>query len=331
MADGDDTDPAFDADHVAVASGFRRASFPRRLATFAALDEAFAHAWLDHVARTLARPGLDRRTRLLTLVAQYTVTEAPEALEETVEAAIDAGVDPREALEVILQSYVYAGENRVGAAAEVFLDVVRRRGLLEDVQRRQLRKGDTRTDRDLDAERGTWAPGDRDHPRLPEFLHRYGWHGLSTGMRLRPGHPLGVAGTLDALDGDFLSIWLDTVQEAIYSRGVLDERTRLLCVIANCLAMGATHQAPRHMRVALRSGATPRELFEVIAQSCAVVGHPGIMPLAFDDLVTLLDEVGRLREMVDDDRIDEVRRITAARIAARHGTTDLQAGGGAAR
>lgn len=48
------------------------------------------------------------------------------------------------------------------------------------------------------------------------------------------------------------------------------------------------------------------------------------MPTTIDDLVTILDDEGRLDELVAQDRIDEVRRIAAARIAKRHGVEEVQ-------
>ena len=313
----------FSEDELRIVEPYRPETFARRLETFAQLDEHFAANWLAHASRLLRRDQLDRRKRLLVFTGQYTMLGNQEALEETLEAAISADVDPRELLEVILQCYVYAGESVVEAAAGVFLTVVRRRGLLEKVQDAQLQLGATRSDRSLDQERQNWSDDDRDDPRTEELIERHGWYGISSGLRLRPGHHLNLLTTLEALDPEFLEIWVDTIYERMYTRRVLDDATRLLCVVGNCLAVGETHQSRRHMRGALRQGADPVEILEVIFQSTLAVGHPHLMPMTLDDLVTILDDEGRLDEVVDADRIDEVRRIASARIAKRDGVEEV--------
>jgi hypothetical protein len=77
------------------------------------------------------------------------------------------------------------------------------------------------------------------------------------------------------------------------------------------------------MRSALRSGATPKELLEVIFQTTGLFGHTHLMPAAIDDLVRIVDEEGRLDELAAPDRIDEVRRIVAARVASRGGVAEI--------
>ena len=313
----------FDDDEIRVVEPYRPATFARRLATFAALDEHFAQNWLSHATRLLGRDQLDRRKRLLVFTGQYTMLGNREALEETLEAAISADVDPRELLEVILQCYVYAGESVVEDAAGVFLAVVRRRGLLTEVQDRQLRDDATRRGRSLEEERCSWSDDDREDPRTEDLIERHGWYGISSGLRLRPGHHINLLDTLEALDPEFLEIWVDTIYERMYTRRVLDDATRLLCVVGNCLAVGETHQSRRHIRGALRQGADPVEILEVIFQSTLTVGHPNLMPMTLDDFVTILDDEGRLDEVVGADRIDDIRRIAEVRIAKRHGVEEV--------
>ena len=73
----------------------------------------------------------------------------------------------------------------------------------------------------------------------------------------------------------------------MYARRVLDDRTRIICVVGNTLAAGEQHQSRRHMRSALRSGATPKELLEVIFQTTGLFGHTHLMPAAIDDLIRI--------------------------------------------
>jgi alkylhydroperoxidase/carboxymuconolactone decarboxylase family protein YurZ len=287
---------------------------------FERLDPHFAELSSTHLSRLLSRPQLDSRTRFLILTGQYTVTGRHDQLEVTIEAALDAGVRSTELLEVILQCYVYTGPWVVAAAGEVYLQVLERGPDLGDDLSAFVDDGSSRS---LEEERASWSEADRDDPRLPALIDRYGWQGISTGLRLRPRHHLNLAATLDALDPDFLETWLDAIYGGMYTRGVLDDRTRVICVVGNTLAAGEQHQSRRHMRSALRSGATPRELLEVIFQTTGLFGHTHLMPAAIDDLVRIVDEEGRLDELVGPDRIDEVRRIVAARVISRQSVAEI--------
>jgi alkylhydroperoxidase/carboxymuconolactone decarboxylase family protein YurZ len=286
---------------------------------FERLDPEFARVWSHHVSSLLSRPQLDLRTRLLILVGQYTMTGQLAPLEETIGVALRNDVAPGDVLEIILQCYVYAGQWPVSAAAEVFERVLDATPGAADA----LEHDRPERERDLDAERAGWSASDREDPRLPGFLERYGWQGIATGLRIRPGHHINMLDTIDALDPHFLQTWLDTVYQGMYSRGRLDDRTRIICVVGNTLAVGETHQSRRHMRSALRAGATARELLEVIIQTTAIFGHPYVMPMALDDLVRIADDEGRLDELLEADRIDDVRRIAAARAARRSGIQEM--------
>jgi alkylhydroperoxidase/carboxymuconolactone decarboxylase family protein YurZ len=287
---------------------------------FERLDPKFAELSSTHLSRLLNRPGLDARTRLLVLTGQYTTTGRHGPLEDTIESAIDAGVRSSDVLEVILQCYVYTGPWQVAAAAEVYLRVLERRPeAAEDLSPRV----DDGAGRNLEEERAGWHEADRDDPRLASLIDRYGWLGISNGLRLRPRHHLNLDATLDALDPDYLQTWLDAIYGGMYARGVLDDRTRIICVVGNTLAAGEQHQSRRHMRSALRNGATPREMLEVILQTTGLFGHTHLMPAAIDDLIRITDEEGRLDELLAADRIDEVRRIVAARAASRHGIAEI--------
>jgi alkylhydroperoxidase/carboxymuconolactone decarboxylase family protein YurZ len=300
---------------------FRPQTYGRRAELFEDLDPSFAHTWSRHVGRLLSRPGLDARRRSLIFVSQFTMLGNVEALEELLEGAIGRGMDPVELLEAMLQCYTYAGESKVEAAASVFRAVATRTGRIDEVRRR-TRARTTPPPPDLESLRAQWPERDRCDPRVDTLVDRYGSDGLLTGLALRPGHIINLATTLDAVDPDFLRTWLSTVHAGLYSRGVIDHGTRLLCTIGVCFAVGETHQSRRHMRNALREGVTPSELLEVIFQSMATVGHPGLMPMAIDDLILIADDMGRLEELVSAERLAEVRAITDARVERRSGTDD---------
>lgn len=286
---------------------------------FGRLDPAFEHVWRTHITRLLTRPGLDVRTRFLILTAQYTVTKMPAQLEENVVAGIDAGVPASDMLEVILQCYVYTGPWVVATGCEAFERALATRPDAADDLTTRIADN---SERSLDDERPTWGAADQVDPRVERLLETYGWHGFSSGLRLRPGHHINLVDTLDALDPDFAQAWLDSVYDGMYSRKVLDDRTRLLSVVGATLALGETHQSRRHMRAALRSGATAKELLEVIIHTTAIFGHPHLMPAALDDLIRIADDEGQIDELLAADRIDGIRSIVTARVARRGGIQD---------
>src|SRR5688500_10913595 len=78
----------------------------------------------------------------------------------------------------------------------------------------------------------------------------------------------------DELDPHYTKLWLDFVYGGLYARGVLDERTRHLVVIAQFIAQDDTEMLESHMRSALEHGATPREILEVTFQTTVYVGYP---------------------------------------------------------
>lgn len=307
-----------------VGPTFYPRGYDQRRAQLQHLDPQFASIWETYLTGLLGRDVLDLRTRLLVLVGQYTMRENTEALAETIEAALAADLDIREILEVILQCYVYGGEFTVLRGVDVFSEVVEAAGRLDEVADRGLPEGAHHAGRDEEIEKNTWAEADRNDPRMAQLLERYGWERLTDGVRLRPGSLINVLSFFDIIDPDFLRLWLDVVWSGMYGRRVLDDRTRIICIVANCIAAGDTFQYTRHMQGALREGATPKELLEVVLQSCHLFGHPLMIGVVINDLFRLLDELGRLEEALDDpSRVDEVRRVFQARIAMRNTVKDL--------
>jgi alkylhydroperoxidase/carboxymuconolactone decarboxylase family protein YurZ len=59
-----------------------------------------------------------------------------------------------------------------------------------------------------------------------------------------------------------------------YNRGRLDDRTRVLVIIGECVVSDEAVQLPNHIRSALRVGATPAEIWEVILQAHIYAGMP---------------------------------------------------------
>ena len=272
-------------------------TFARRLTQRDRLDQHFTQLWLDFAISGMSRrPALDTRTRLLVLVGQYTMAKSHAALEDTVRAALAAGVKPREILEIILQCVVYGGHTTVEPAIEVFHRLAEELGLLEELRASQLpRDGNDRT-RSYDVERLTWHPDDLADPRCAGLMQRHGWLAVGRGLTMRPRHHLNVLAWLDTMDPEFAGLWVKFCYQGMYSRGVVDDKTRLLCMVGDCLAVGEATQARGHMRGAMRNGASPREVMEVILQTCVNFGMPPMLH-ALENFVEIMAEDGRLAEI----------------------------------
>ena len=50
------------------------------------------------------------------------------------------------------------------------------------------------------------------------------------------------------MDPQLADLWVKFCYGAMYSRGIVDDKTRLLCMIGDCLAVGEETQARGHMR-----------------------------------------------------------------------------------
>jgi len=262
----------------------------KRLEQRSKLDPAFAHAYLRYAARLLGRPTLDVRTRLLVMTGQFTMGRRPARLRETIVAAINQKLDLREVLEVILQCAIYGGESIVDEPLEIFTEEVSKAGLLDQVSSRGLRVGERAASRDQKEERARWHPEDAADPRADKLIEKYGWHGISIALVLRPRHTLNNAEFLGGLDEGFTQAFYDFGYSDMYGRLVLDHRTRLLCMVGNTLAIGEVVQTRHHMRTAIRQGASPREVLEVLFQSVLVVGHPNVVPERIKDLVAIVED-----------------------------------------
>jgi len=272
-------------------------SFERRVAQRDELDQNFTKLWLDFAISGMSRrPALDARTRLLVLVGQYTMAKSHPALEDTIRAAVAARVEPREILEIILQCTVYGGHTTVEPAIEVFHRVATELGLLEGLRASQLPPDGNDRKRSREEESKTWHPDDVADPRFNHLMERYGWLAAGRGLTLRPRHHLNILAWLDTIDPEFAGLWVRFCYQGMYSRGIVDDKTRLLCMIGDCLAVHEDTQAIGHMRGALRNGASPREVLEVVLQTCVNFGMPGMLK-ALEAFVGVMAQDGRLAEI----------------------------------
>ena len=272
-------------------------NFDRRVAERDSLDPHFTRAWIDFVMKGMyARKGLDTRTRLLVLVGQYTMAKSHAMLEDTIVAALKAKVDPREILEIVLQCAVYGGHTTVEPAIKVFHKVAKKMKLLAKLKKTALPLDGTNSRRSESAERARWHADDRADPRTEDLVKRHGWLAVSRGLVLRPKHHLNVLEFLDKIDPEFAGLWVRFCYGDMYTRGIVDDKTRLLCMIGDCLAVGEATQSRGHMRGAMRNGASPKEVLEVVLQTCVNFGMPGMLH-ALEMFVQIMHEDGRLAEI----------------------------------
>ncbi len=283
---------AFDAGRV-----MQPRTFERRVAQRDSLDQNFTRLWLDFAIKGIgARPALDTRTRLLVLIGQYTMAKSHPALEDTIHAALAAKVPAREILEIILQCTVYGGHTVVEPAIDLFHRIAGEAGLLDELRSSQLPLDSNDHKRSYDAEKETWHPADVADPRFGPLMERHGWLAVGRGLTLRPRHHLNILAWLDTIDSEFADLWVKFCYGGMYSRGIVDDKTRLLCMIGDCLAVGEETQARGHMRGALRKGAKPREILEVIFQTCINFGMPSMLK-ALEVFVELMADDKRLAEI----------------------------------
>ena len=260
------------------------------------LDPHFTRLWLEFTYGGMSGRGiLDERTRCLVLVGQFLVIEEPEQFAIQIHNAL-RHASPREVLEVLLQATVYLGYPKIIRATRVFTQVLKKLGRLNEITQTQLPISGRSASRSLEKERKTWGVSEKDCPRQEELLRKFGWEGLSTGFRLQPSHHHKTVEQLERVDQHFLKLWLDYIYAGMYTRGILDDKTRILCVIGELFVMGEFIQAENHMRNALTHGATPREVLEVILQSTIYVGMPRFVRVV-SLLQRILEEDGRLGEL----------------------------------
>lgn len=287
----------YDAATLETGRRLQSDAFDDRLALRDSIDLHFTQLWLDYAIKGLARRKvLDERTRFLVLIGQFTMTRNADALGETLRAAIRADVPPREALEVIIQTVVYGGNSAVDAGLKVFAEVAREFDFYEKLRAElpPLEQNDAK--RSMDDERKHWHPDDDADPRRDKMMTEHDWRGVSTGLRLRPKHHLNMLSYLHSLDAEFADLWINFTYRGIYGRGILDDRTRILCIIGNCFAVAEGIQIRSHMRGALRAGAKPREILEVLFQSSAHFGMPTLMK-SLVIFVKIMSDDGRLAEI----------------------------------
>ncbi len=276
---------------------FQGDAFEKRLAQRDAIDQHFTRAWLDYQIKGLfSRPALDTRTRLLVLTGQYTMAKAQPLLEETVRAAIAARVPVREIAEIILQCLVYGGHVTVDPAIRTFHKIAEELNLLPELKSTQLPLDGTAGTRIRAEEEKLWHKDDIADPRTRPLIDKHGWLAVSTGLTMRPRHHINILDWIDRMDSEFAGLWVRFCYADMYTRGMVDNKTRLLCMVGDCLAVGESTNARGHMRGAMRQGASPREVMEIVFMTSSNFGMPPAWH-ALENFIEIMAEDGRLGEI----------------------------------
>ncbi|MCC7107046.1 MAG: carboxymuconolactone decarboxylase family protein [Chloroflexi bacterium] len=263
------------------------------------IDQHYTRAWLDFTyGGVFARKVLDERTRLLVSIAQFLCLDELDELARQVPSALEHGATPREVLEVILQATVYIGYLKAGRGARRCMQVLGELGRLDEVTDTQLPLEGRTPERSLEVERQQWpAPVDEEEAALREqLLEKYGWSAISCRVRVQSHQGYEAIKRFDRVDPEYLRLWFNFIYADMYPRQIVDDRTRLLVMVGNCLALHEPVQLENHMRGALLFGATPSEVLEVILNSTAYVGMPTTV-LTAGILERILREQGRLEEL----------------------------------
>ena len=293
----DDLRAKYGAESIDTGIKMQGKAFEKRLAQRDAIDQHFTRAWLDYQIKGLSRrPALDTRTRFLVLIGQYTMAKAQALIEDTVRAALTAKVPVCEIAEIILQCQVYGGLVTVDPAIRTFFKIAEELNLLPELKNAQLPLDGTDSKRNRAEEEKTWHKDDMADPRTQPLIDKHGWLAVGQGLTMRPRHHINILDWIDKMDSEFAGLWVKFCYGDMYTRGVVDNKTRLLCMVGDCLAVGEATNSKGHMRGAMRQGASPREVMEVIFQTSANFGMPPAWH-ALENFIEIMAEDGRLGEI----------------------------------
>lgn len=272
--------------------------FPALLDWRDEMDQHYTKLWLDFTYGGLYTRGvLDERTRHLVVTSQFVVQDEMEYLRSHLYSAVEHA-KPREVLEIMLQATVYVGYPKGARAAYMLREVLIELGRLDEITKTQLPLDGTNPKRSKEQERGSWRVPEEKFPEREQYMEKYGWGGISAGIRLQPTHHVQTLRRFDRVDPNFLKHWLDFIYDGMYVRGVLDDKTRVLCMVGMCTVIDEQVQNENHIRAALMLGASPREVLEVTLQSTIYAGMPRSLRAAAI-LERVLEEQGRTNELTD--------------------------------
>ncbi|WP_456414409.1 carboxymuconolactone decarboxylase family protein [Oceanithermus profundus] len=117
---------------------------------------------------------------------------------------------------------------------------------------------------------------------------------MSVRKKIWGEHAEKIARRLEAIDPDLARYIQDFAYEEVMARPGLDLKTRELLAVTALIALGNPDELKTHLRGALASGATEREVRETIIHSALYLGFPralGAMKV-FSELLARSDKSG---------------------------------------
>jgi 4-carboxymuconolactone decarboxylase len=114
-------------------------------------------------------------------------------------------------------------------------------------------------------------------PDRERLIEEFGRRSIEKFASVNPNGYVKHMDVTAGLDADFAQVWIDFIYGYLYSRNVIDEKMREIALIAELIALGDTEPPQNmmnHIRSAIRAGAKPEEVLEVMLQSCIRCGMP---------------------------------------------------------
>jgi 4-carboxymuconolactone decarboxylase len=192
-----------------------------------------------------ARPGLERRLRMLATVAVLSSLQRLPQLRTYLNSALNIGLDPVEVREVLIQCSVYAGWPTTVNSLELFRDVLEARGI---------------------------EAGPMDVPEVT--LERLEQRGLAISERVAPRAKEDPVLAARRLAPDLWAVELRYVWGELYQRPGLDMRGRATCALAALVALRLEDELEVWLDGSVQAGLSVAEIIEVIMQVAYYAGFP---------------------------------------------------------
>jgi alkylhydroperoxidase/carboxymuconolactone decarboxylase family protein YurZ len=112
-----------------------------------------------------------------------------------------------------------------------------------------------------------------DTPRITELKQKYGAAIIENGLKHRPDTFIEEVDWRDKVDQHYTRLWLEFTYGGLFARKRLDDRTRFLVSLTQFLCLAEYEEFEREIDSALKAGAKPREVLEVVLQSTVYIGY----------------------------------------------------------
>ena len=225
----------------------RERLFPGQPSTLRETDpefqEFFANFALDEVVN---HDDLDERTRFMAILAILLGCQGVDAYRHLLPAALEMGVTPVEAREIVYQAVAYLGIGRIYPFLQATNDVLRARGVQLPLPAQSTTRRDERR------ERGTQAQVDIFGERMRDF-----WQSGPEESR-------------------HINLWLTTnCFGDYYTRTGLDKRQREMITFCFLAAQGGCEpQLIAHVKGNLKVGNDKGFLIRIVSQCLPYIGYP---------------------------------------------------------